>query len=203
MKNLFRYTVVLAALAAAVPAAAQPGVRPPAGERRGPAMHEGGGHPFQALLRHRERLSLTADQVRRLEAIGQRLEERNRPLRERLSQERTRFMETRRQQMERLTPEQRRDTLRAMRRRGAGPGMPESMQPLARQIRVNLNEASYEAQGVLTAEQRLQARRILQQEMRMRARRPGMRGRPGPGRAHPGERAREGARRRRTEGARP
>ncbi|HEU0014562.1 MAG TPA: hypothetical protein VFQ45_12805, partial [Longimicrobium sp.] len=172
MQKIFRYTLVLAALAAALPAAAQPGGRPPAGPPRGALPAQAERHAFDALLRHRERLELSADQVRRLEAIAARLEERNRPLRERLRQERERFMETRRQQLERLTPEQRRDTLRAVRRRGQA-AVPESMQPLVRQMRVHVEEATYEAQGVLTAEQRLRARRILQQEMRMRARRPG------------------------------
>jgi hypothetical protein len=54
------------------------------------------------------------------------------------------------------------------------------MQPLVRQMRVNIEEAMHQAQGVLTAEQRLQARRILQRELRA-SRRPGVRPR-GPAR---------------------
>ncbi|HEX2080547.1 MAG TPA: hypothetical protein VHG08_22780 [Longimicrobium sp.] len=160
MKIPVRYAVAaLLAAAAAVPAAAQPGPEPSfreAAERR----------PFELLLRHRDALGLTDVQVRQLETIGERLEQQNAPLRQRLVQEHHRWREERRAQLERMTPEQRREELRRMRGRRGEPPVPEALRPTVYQMRLNINDAMHQAQSVLTPAQRLRAQDILRREVR-------------------------------------
>lgn len=166
---LFRSVLALALLALPATVTAQ---RP--GPPRGAPPHEvtrgdDGGRAFAMLLRERERLALTDEQVRRLETIRAGLEARNAPLRERLRREHARFAAQRREQLARLTPEQRRDTLRALRaqrRRGAGPGLPATMRPLATEMRENIRAAMGEAQGVLTDAQKRRARELLRERRR-------------------------------------
>ena len=171
---------VLVATAAAAPLRAQPArdSAAAAGFREDAARR-----PFDALLRHRGELRLSAQQVRQIESVARRLEERNAPLRERLVHEHRRWREERRTQLERMSPGERRRELRRLReRRGAGEQVPEPLRPVVREMLVNIEQAIHDAQGVLTAEQRLQARQILRREIRedhVRARRP-LRGRRQP-----------------------
>ena len=119
---------------------------------------------FDMLLRHRAQLELTEQQVRRLEDIRARLEQQNAPLRSRLAEEHHRYQAERRAQLERMSAEQRRAELRRLRQHGRPP-VPPSRQPTVRQMRLNNNEAVHQAQGVLTAEQRLRAQALIRQEM--------------------------------------
>ncbi|HEX6911924.1 MAG TPA: hypothetical protein VF142_16085, partial [Longimicrobium sp.] len=97
----------------------------------------------------------------------------NAPLRRQLMARHDRWRAERRAQLERMTPAQRRAELRRLREQPAGQRVPPDMQPVVRQMHVNIEEAMHQAQGVLTAQQRIQARRILQRELR-RPRRPGV-----------------------------
>lgn len=166
MKIPVRYALAALLAAAAVPAAAQPGEQPPFRE-------DAARQPFEALLRHREELQLSDDQVRRIQTIGRQLEERNAPLRQRLVQEHRRWREERRAQLERMTPRQRRAELRRMRGQRGEPPVPEALRPTVHQMRVNISDAMHQAQGVLTAEQRVRAQDILRRQLRP-AERPGM-----------------------------
>jgi hypothetical protein len=143
--------------------------------------------PLDRLLRHRAELQLTDAQVRQLQAIRERLDAQNAPLRQRLTAQSQRFRTERRQQLERMSPEERRAELRRLRQQRAAERVPADMQPVVRQMRVNIEEAMHQAQGVLTAEQRVRAREILRREVRTvresrvrgerRLRRPGAEGR--------------------------
>ncbi len=143
------------------------------------------------LLRHRSELGLTAEQVSRLEAIQQRLQQQNAPLIEQLRaagvwQERRAPGEARsgepgrmtpeqreqmRQRMQSMTPEQREAMRRQMqeRRQGGEAGrraerqIPAELQPVAEQIRENRRTAVQEARAVLTAEQQTRLRELVQQ----------------------------------------
>jgi hypothetical protein len=171
MKNLARYGLALAlSLSAAAPLAAQPGRDTMDAET---AQENAARRPFDALLRHRAELELSDGQVRQLQTIRERLEQRNAPLRAQLVERGERWRAERRTQLERMTPQQRRQELRRLRQTPAGQRVPADMQPLVRQMRVNIEEATHEAQGVLTAEQRLRVREILRREVRER--RPGAR----------------------------
>ncbi len=176
------YLALLAALTAAVPAPvrAQDGAPSPwvqAEEREGEV-------PFAALLRHRGELRLSRAQVARLEAVGRALEERNRPLRQQLRRQREEFVERRRAQVGRLSPEQRRDTLRRLREeRARGEGLPPQMRPVVERMRANTRRAMEEAQRVLTPEQKRRARALVRERRteareRVRERRGGAPARP-------------------------
>jgi DNA anti-recombination protein RmuC len=178
MKNV-RYMVALSVLAAA-PLAAQQSPRPGAEGQPGRRWEQGPGHerraPFQRLIEHRQQLELTDAQVARLQAIGARLEEQNRPLVAQLQQQRERFMEQRRAQMEKLSPEQRRDTLRALRTAGRRREIPDAMRPPMEQMRRNIHAAREEVQGVLTPQQKERARELMREGRRGEGRRGGMKG---------------------------
>lgn len=162
-RTIVRLALVLAA-ALATPLAAQPG-------REGDdavilRQEDAARRPFDALLRHRTELRLSREQVQRIEVIGHQLEERNAPLRRRLVAEHDRWRQERRAQLERMTPEQRRRELRRLREeRARAPQVPEPLRPTVREMSVNIEEAIHQAQGVLTADQRLRARHILRREM--------------------------------------
>lgn len=175
MKNLVRLALALVlALGAAAPLHAQdePGAE---------AALRDAGRPFESLMRFRAELGLTERQVAQLEAIRARLEQQNAPLRRQLMARHDRWRAERRAQLERMTPAQRRAELRRLREQPAGQRVPPDMQPVVRQMHVNIEEAMHQAQGVLTPEQRIQARRILRRELR-ESRRPGvgLRGRGAP-----------------------
>jgi hypothetical protein len=164
IKHLVRFCLALAlAAGAAAPLAAQ-SRRVEAEAAADP--ERAARRPFDALMRHREELRLTAEQQRRLNEIREQLEARNAPLRGQLTERTRRWRIERREQLERMTPQQRRQELRRLRGQRPVERLPANLQPLVRQMRVNIEEATHQAQGVLTAEQRLQARRILQRELR-------------------------------------
>lgn len=169
MKSYVRYMVALA-LVTAAPAAAQQNGRPGADSVRGGRWEQGARHrpAFQGLLAIRQELQLTDAQVTRLQEIGRRLEERNRPLRAQLAAHHEQFKAQRRAQMERLTPEQRRDTLRRLRDEGHRREVPQAMRAPMEQMRANIRAAMEEAQGVLNAQQKERARQLMQEARRNR-----------------------------------
>lgn len=176
MKLLTIAAVALSlAAGATAPLSAQPG-RDTAGVRaRGEALPA-----FQRLMRNRAELGLSDAQVRQLEGIREGLEARNAPLRQQLAAQSQRWRTERREQLQRLTPEERRAELRRLRGQPRDERVPADMQPVVRQMRVNIEEAMHQAQGVLTAEQRVRARDLLRGERGVR--RPGARERrPGAG----------------------
>jgi hypothetical protein len=155
--------LLLGPLAAAAPLAAQPArdSATAAGFREDAARR-----PFDALLRHRAELRLSEQQVRQIEEVARALEARNAPLRERLVREHRRWRVERREQLQRMSVEERRRELRRVReQRGRGEAVPGTMRPVVREMLVNIEESIHQAQGVLTAEQRLQARQILRHEI--------------------------------------
>ncbi|HEU4884272.1 MAG TPA: hypothetical protein VFT45_18600 [Longimicrobium sp.] len=156
---------------------------------------------FDMLLNHRTQLQLSEQQVRQLESIRGRLEQQNAPLRARLVEEHQRVQAERRAQLERMSAEQRREELRRLRRDGR-PGVPEALQPTVRQMRLNINEAVHQAQGVLTAEQRLRAQTLLRAQMQ-RARRAEAQGQQGRRRPRGEMQRRRQERRERIQGRRP
>ncbi|WP_420129281.1 hypothetical protein [Longimicrobium sp.] len=209
MKIHARYFV--AAILAAAPVTAVAQTAPPAaeqreharegrrGEMRGPREGRGGPgrSPVQRLLRQREQLGLTAQQVSRLEAIDRDLQARNAPLVQQLTalrpdrgqgadgarargERRARpdsaARAERRQRGERpqLTAEQRQQ----MEQRRA------QAQPIMQQLRANGEQALTQARAVLTAEQQQK----IQQRMDERRERQGDR----PGRGERGGRPRGG-----------
>jgi Spy/CpxP family protein refolding chaperone len=177
MKKVHLSVLLLSLLGAPAALAAQePGARPPRGEHRG---GRGERAPFALLLRHRAELGLTGEQVARLEQIGRDVETRNAPLRARLREAHGRYVAERREQIRRLTPEQRRDTLRRLRaeRKEKGRRIPEEMRPLVSELRENTRQAMEEAKAVLTPEQKERARALMAAE---RARRHEQRSRRGP-----------------------
>lgn len=193
IKHLVGYGFALAlAATAAAPLAAQPGADTTAA---GVRQERAARRPFDALMRHRAELGLNDGQVRQLQTIRERLEQRNAPLRTQLVERNRTWRAERRQQLERMTPEQRREELRRLRRAPAGQRVPADIQPIVRQMRVNIEEATHEAQGVLTPEQRLRVRELLRREVRG-ARRPAAERRLREGR-------RPGAERRMREGRQP
>ncbi|HEV3048996.1 MAG TPA: hypothetical protein VGX50_01725 [Longimicrobium sp.] len=129
---------------------------------------------FDMLLRHRQQLALSDQQVRRLEEIRAQLERQNAPLRARLVEEHQRWQAERRAQLERMSVEERRQELRRVREGRGAARLPESLQMTVHQMRLHINEAMHQAQGVLTAEQRLRARELLARQAAAAARRPGV-----------------------------
>ncbi|HST57680.1 MAG TPA: hypothetical protein VLK84_03260 [Longimicrobium sp.] len=182
MKFLTIAAVALSlAAGTAAPLAAQPGRDTAAVRARGAALPA-----FERMMRHRAELGLSDAQVRQLETIRQRLEAQNAPLRQQLATQSQRLRTERREQLQRMSPEARRAELRRLRAQRAGERVPADMQPVVRQMRVNIEEAMHQAQGVLTAEQRVRARELLRAERmerrpavrRERERRPGADARP-------------------------
>lgn len=129
------------------------------------AMHEAAERrAFDLLLRHRAELALSEQQVRRLQAILARLDQRNAPLRQRLVEQHHHLQAERRAQLERMSAEQRRAELHRLRQ--ARPDVPRSLEPTVRQMRLNIQEAVQQAQAVLTVRQRLRARELVRMEAR-------------------------------------
>lgn len=168
MKSYVRYMVALA-LVASAPAAAQSGRAGNDTARAGRWQHRGEqGHearpPFQRLVALRQELQLTDAQVARVQEIGQRLQQRNAPLRAQLATQSEQFKAQRRAQMERLSPEARRDTLRTLRQRGRRRDVPESMRAPMQQMRENTRAAMQEVQSVLTPQQKERAGELMRRE---------------------------------------
>ncbi|HEY0095103.1 MAG TPA: hypothetical protein VGB96_12290, partial [Archangium sp.] len=80
-----------------------------------------------------------------------------------LATQRQQYAGQRRTQMERLTPEQRRDTLRSLREGTSRRDIPEPMRATMTQMRTNIQSAMQEAQNVLTAQQKERARELMKQ----------------------------------------
>lgn len=167
--SMIRFRLLLLLGALALPAGAVQAQTPPPAEAGMERTREEGA--FQLLLQRRDEIGLSPAQVRRLEAIAERLERENGPLRLRLQEERRRFLEARRAELERMTPEERRAELRRMRERGAPP-LPESMRPLAESMRRNIRQAMRQANGVLTPAQRMRVRQMIRGERGGVGRRP-------------------------------
>lgn len=188
MKRWMRTMMTAVVLALPTAAAAQtPEAPAPRGER---------GIPVEALLRVQEELGLSADQVARLEQIGQRLQAQNEPLvaqlREsgawpgaragaarQLTPEEREEMRRRMQERREATPEQRErmrerarsvtpEQRREMARRFR---VPAELQPTVAQLRANNLTALEEARSVLTAEQIARANELIRE--RFSERRPG------------------------------
>jgi predicted transcriptional regulator len=184
--------VLLAAAAAAPPALEAQTPRAPQAQEQAtrPAAPR---LSLERLAQLRAELELSDDQVGRLQAIAERLRHQNAPLVEQLrasgawqgqrSGAGVRERETgrltpeqrqqRRQQFESMTPEQREALRQQMqeRRRGAEESasargqrrLPEELRPAVEQIRTNTRTAMEEARAVLTAEQQIRLREIVQQ----------------------------------------
>ncbi|HEX8359709.1 MAG TPA: hypothetical protein VF613_06375 [Longimicrobium sp.] len=176
MKTSVRYMMALALLAAAPVAAQQTGRAGADSARHGRWEHGAHKPAFQGLIAHRQELQLTDAQVARLQEIGRRLDERNAPLRAQLAAHREQYAARRRAQMERLTPEQRRDTLQRLRQNGRKREVPEAMRAPMAQMRENIRAAMQEAQGVLTAPQKERARQLMSERRRGRMEADGQRG---------------------------
>lgn len=205
MKISYRY-LLAAALAAAPVAASAQTTPPPAGEReharegrrgelRGPRDGRGGPgrNPIQGLLRQREQLGLTAQQVSRLEAIDRDLQARNAPLHQQLQAlrpDRGQGPNAARGRGERRARPD--SAARAERRqRGERPRLTEAQrqqmeqrraqaQPILQQLRANTEQALTQARGVLTAEQQQKVQQRMQERRERQGERPG-RARPGRG----------------------
>ncbi|HEX8695281.1 MAG TPA: hypothetical protein VF746_22915 [Longimicrobium sp.] len=181
MKHIRPYVLALALLLAALPAGAQGG--PPEGpEQPGAGMLDEERRPFELLFRARRELELSDAQVARLRGIAEQLEERNRPLRERLAPELARYRQQQIAEIERellrTAPEERPRRLRELREEAIRRGLPPHMRPLAAEMRRNLLQAQREAQRVLTPRQKARARQLVEAHRgRLRDRRPGMGGR--------------------------
>ena len=170
MKSYVRYIAALA-LVSAAPLAAQTGRTGADSAHHGPGHaraehHRGERAPFQRLIAARQELQLTDAQVTRLQEIGRRLEERNAPLRAQLTAQRQQYAAQRRAQVERLSPEARRDTLTRLRQQGRRREVPEAMRVPMNQMRENTRAAMQEAQSVLTPQQKDRARQLMEQHRR-------------------------------------
>jgi hypothetical protein len=158
---------------AAMPARAQePG---PLAAQQGDAPDE---RPLDRLMEVRDELGLSDAQVSRLQQIGLRLEETNRPLREELFRQWQALREQKRQELLRLPPDQRQAEIQRIRQMGHLPPTP-AMQQLAEQIRGNIRGAMRQAGTVLTPAQKQRVREMMQERRagraggRMGGRRPG------------------------------
>jgi len=145
MSSLRRALLVMAFLAV-------PGVAAAQGPGGGPFM---GRNSVNYLIENREQLKLTADQAKKLEEIGQKLLEKNRPIFEQMQ---------------------------AMRPAGGFQGLSQeerearrqAMAPLMEKLRANDEEAVKEALAVLSPEQQKVANQLLEERRgRMRNWRPG------------------------------
>lgn len=184
---------LLAALAAAPSALEAQTQRGTHGQEQG--VRGPHGAPVAMLLQHRAELGLSAEQVNRLEAIGQRLEQQNAPLvaqlrasgawqdreqmRERMQSMTPEQRQQMRERMRNMTPEQRDAMRQQMRESGEarprgegqarGEGMrgqrqiPEALRPVMQQLSANHRAAMQEARAVLTDDQQVRLRELVQQ----------------------------------------
>lgn len=134
--------LILALLAAPEALSAQRSSEDSRSERHG---------PVEMLLRRRERIGLSDEQVARLEEIGRRMEERNRPLVARLLEMRRRLRADFPRDRDDMDEAQR----KAYRRRV------KAARPLLREIRENNREAMREVGDLLTPDQKDLVRRML------------------------------------------
>lgn len=170
MKRVFRYLLALAVLAAAIPAAAQPGRGHEGARLEREVLAPGADwRPFELLVRARRELQLTEPQVARLQAIAGRLQERNAPLRRRLLEERERLVTRRREEIQRQlegkSREERAEILRRLRHEERPRDLSPELRPVVEEMRRNLNAAMREAHGVLTPRQRARARQLMREHL--------------------------------------
>ena len=144
--------VALCLLAAPLPLLGQQGSQPGdgRGHDRGMVFNDSDG-PVRLLLRNRVVLSITSEQVARLEEIDRQLEERIRPFVAQLVQIRRQMPRGGRVREESMTPEQREAFHAQMR----------AAQPLFERIRENNHIAMKEVGKVLTEPQKLKLRELL------------------------------------------
>jgi hypothetical protein len=180
------FAIALALTGAPAVLAAQQGTAPAAGQHQHARGQRGERQGrVQALLAHRQELKLTDGQVQRLTAIGQRLQQRNAALQQRM---RALFQQSglpdfraRREQRQQGHPAQRpqltdqqRQAIRHLR---------EQARPLREQMRQNQRAAVQEAKGVLTQQQQDQIKQYARQHRGQRhGRHEGRRGERGQGR---------------------
>lgn len=172
MMHVRKFILVLALLLAPAPLVAQERPHPEGHPRPmlAEAMERRG--PLAALLRDREALGLTPAQVTQIEAIQQRLLERNRPLVEQLLRLRQSAGDPPRVRPQEMTPEQRQAWERRV----------EQARPIMRQIHENNRQAMQEVGTVLTEQQKQQIReRIRERESKVRERGGPRRGHGPPG----------------------
>lgn len=110
------------------------------------------------LLRYRAELQLSDEQIARLQAVAQRLEERNRPLLEQLRAAGIPLRRERRDEVHRMTPEQRQALHEKLREH----------RPTLERLRENMEAAMREARAVLTPEQQERFRALLREQYRGR-----------------------------------
>lgn len=148
-------------------AAAAPGALPAQSRMPGAGAVQRETGPVDALLKHRTELRLTDDQVTRLRAIDQRLEEQNRALREQL---RANGLDAARERGRRTRElsEQERDQLRERM---------QAARPVMERIRENNRAARDQVRQVLTPEQQDRLRNLrFQKRQQMHGERAGKRG---------------------------
>ncbi len=158
------FLVMLALIFAPAPLVAQaaqaPSPRPPVVRE---ALEQRS--PLAAVLRQREVLRLTPEQVVRLEAINQRMIEQNRPLVRQLLEIRSAPGAPPRVPPQQMTPEQREEWRRRV----------ERARPIMQQIRENNHRAMQEVREVLTPAQREQLRETLHERGKTKHHHPGRR----------------------------
>ena len=162
-----RYTAALAAalLATAAPLAVQRAhAQDPAAEEVIDRREQA---PFDALFQVRRELGLTDVQMGRLQAISQRLEETNRPLRAELVRRWNGLREQRRAELMRMSREQREAERLRIREQGPPPLPPEMRQLVAR-IRGNVGAAVREVGDVLTPAQKARVRDMMRERRQER-----------------------------------
>lgn len=138
--------LVLAVLCAPAGLAAQ---RPPSPEAEQPGRHG----PVEMLLRNRERLGLDSLQLARLEEIGRRMEERNRPMVTRLLDMRRQLRSEFPVPPEEMTPAQREEFHRRL----------QDARPLMKEIRENNRAAMREVGELLTQAQKEAVRQMIRE----------------------------------------
>jgi hypothetical protein len=159
MRITARWALALAFAAAPLGAVTAGAQAPRPAAAPAPAPPEAGA--LELLSSHREELGITDAQAQRLREIALRLQAQNQPLREQLARRRADFLAQRRATLMRMTPEQRRAELARI--RASGGEVPADWRPLLEQIRANQHEAMGEAQAVLTVQQKVRARALVQQ----------------------------------------
>lgn len=153
MKRFYGLALVAVIAAAPVSLEAQTPRAPQGQEQAGRGQRPA---PISRILEQRAALGLSAEQVSRLEAIQQRLQQQNAPLIEQLRA--SGAWQERGQNGER--GQQRGPGARGERQ------IPEELRPVMQQLRENNRTAMQQVQEVLTAEQRARLRELMQQHRR-------------------------------------
>ena len=110
---------------------------------------------LRGLMRHKEELELSDEQVERIEEIARRLQERNQPLLERLRKAGVPLDPQERMEVREMDMRERRQLRRTL----------ELEQPTLRRLRENTRMAMEMARRTLTPEQRVRARELMQERV--------------------------------------